>query len=74
MRELSTFEVEQISGGYNNKGYNFSFIIGNTVIMSILGNVFFDLPLQTGAAVGAIYSTAMLVTTYLDYVAFGDDA
>lgn len=79
MRELKLVELQSISGGYNNNGYTFSFIIENAAICAIPG---FMVGLLTGSGdgvicltmlggfLGASYATAMMFSTAIDNYAF----
>lgn len=65
MRELSNFEVNQITGAGNNNGYNFSFIVENAGVVGIVGGLIAGNPLFW-AGLGATYAVARMTSSALD--------
>lgn len=85
MRELNSVELQNISGGCDNNGYNFSFaaksgaqgaFFGFLIGLGFsLGN--FDTAFDVayiGALFGAGYGTVMMVANALDCYAFSEAA
>lgn len=75
MRELHQNEIVCINGGINTKGYNFSFIVENTVTGALIGIPFAVLAANanvvTGmAAIFGTYAIAMTVAKGLDTLFF----
>jgi hypothetical protein len=80
MRELNSVEVQNISGGFNNKGYTFSFVVESAVTGAgyglAIGLLFGDTgpkiinAIGLGALIGGGYATAMMIATAVDNYAF----
>ena len=68
MRELTTNESQAISGGLNNGGYGFSYIMGCTTVGAVAG--LFLGSIGGGAIIGCAYGSAMVLAKSLDTMIF----
>lgn len=68
MRELSINESQEISGGFNNGGYGFSYIMGCTTVGAVAG--LFLGSFGGGAIIGCSYGSAMFLAKSLDAMIF----
>lgn len=77
MRNLTQDEVLEISGGVNTEGYNFSFIVENSVSGACIGLFFAVLSsdpncILISAGLFGGYATLMMFTKALDNYVFND--
>lgn len=68
MRELNNHESQAISGGFNNGGYGFSYIMGCTTVGAIAGLCLGSI--GGGAIIGCSYGSAMFLAKTLDAMIF----
>ena len=68
MRELSIHESQEISGGLNNGGYGFSYIMDCTAFGAVAG--LFLGSVGGGAIIGCGYGSAMFLAKSLDAMIF----
>lgn len=77
MKELNLSEIYFVSGGYDHKGYTFSFVVESALTGFAYGGLTFPLVgtygMLVGAAIGASYATLMMGTTALDNYCFPEE-
>ncbi|MBS0290444.1 MAG: hypothetical protein JSS07_10490 [Proteobacteria bacterium] len=69
MKILSLAEMNVVAGGNGSidlEGYNFSFIVSNSLSVGVIGYLFFGVNFLTGATAGGLYALSMMGAKYAD--------